>query len=88
MPKVEVILRDEHLRDKTSFDDLPYFDVIVTGNKEFIKTMKSEKKVKFVSRSKICGFDISGENIRKIMRMQRKHLHSNRKFHSLKLNED
>jgi len=68
MPKIEVVVGKKHLRDRTSFDDLPPFDVIVTGNRDFIKEMKGEKPVRFVPRSKIYGFDISGTLLRKVMR--------------------
>lgn len=68
MPKIKVILGKQPLRDRTSFDDLPHFDIIVTGNKSFIKTVKGKKPVRFVPRSKIHGFDISGTMLRKVMR--------------------
>ena len=71
MPKIEVVLGKEHLRDRASFDDLPYFDVIVTGNKEFIENMKSQKPVRFIPRSTIGGYDISGTELRKVMTSSR-----------------
>ena len=68
MPKVEVILGKQHIRDRTSFDDLPPFDIILTGNEQFIKDMKGDKPVLFIPRSKIYGFDISGTVLRKLMK--------------------
>jgi len=71
MPKIEVILGKEHLRDRTSFDDLPHFDIIVTGNKEFVESMKSQIPVRFIPRSTIGGYDISGTVLRKVMTSSR-----------------
>jgi len=68
MPKIEVMLAKEHLRDKSSFDDLPPFDVIVTGNKDFMREMESRKPVRYVPRSTIHGFDIGGTMLRKALR--------------------
>ena len=68
MPKIEVILAKKHLRDRSSFDDLPHFDVIVTGNKDFMREMESRKPVRYVPRSTIYGFDISGTMLRKALR--------------------
>ena len=68
MPKIEVISTKFSLRDKTSFDDFPLFDVIVTGNKDFEKDMKIKKSFRYVPRSMIHGFDISGRLMRKLMR--------------------
>jgi phosphopantetheine adenylyltransferase len=68
MPKIEVISTKFSLRDKTSFDDFPLFDVIVTGNKDFEKDMKIKKPFRYVPRSMIHGFDISGRLMRKLMR--------------------
>jgi nicotinamide mononucleotide adenylyltransferase len=73
MPKVEVILGDMLLRERTAFDDLPHFDVIITGNKDFIKTTKSDKPIRFIRRSTIGGYDISGTAIRKIISAQDNH---------------
>ena len=70
MPKVRVILSKGSLRDRTSFDDLPQFDVIVTGNKELIKSLKGKKPTRFFPRSKIGGFNINGTMLREIWRKQ------------------
>ena len=67
MPKIEVILRKEHLRDRTSFDDLPHFDIIVTGNKKFVENMRSQRPVRFIPRSTVGGYDISGTLLREMM---------------------
>lgn len=70
MPKVRVTLSKGHLRDRTSFDDLPQFNVIVTGNKELIKSLKDKKPIRFFPRSKISGFNINGTMLREIWRKQ------------------
>lgn len=72
MPKIEVMLDKFSLRDKTSFDDFPPFDVIVTGNKDFEKDMKIKKPFRYVPRSTIHGFDISGRLMRELMRSKGK----------------
>lgn len=68
MPKIEVVPGEFSLRDKTSFDDFPPFDVIITGNKDFEKDMKIKKPFRYVPRSMIHGFDISGRLMRKLMK--------------------
>jgi len=70
MPKVRVILSKGQLRDRTSFDDLPQFDVIVTGNQELIKSLKGKKPTRFFPRSKIGRFTINGTMMREIWRKQ------------------
>ncbi len=68
MPKIKIVIGKDHVRDRKSFEDLDPFDVIVTGNRDFIKQMKSEKPIRYIPRSKIHGFDIDGVELRKIMR--------------------
>ena len=68
MPKIEIVIGKDHIRDRTTFEDLPPFDIIITENKDFIKKMKSEKPIRYFPRSKIHGFDINGVELRKIMR--------------------
>jgi nicotinamide mononucleotide adenylyltransferase len=68
MPKIEVIVSREHLRDMKSINHPPFFDVIVSGNKRFLEGVKHLKPVRYVPRSQINGFNISGEKLRELMR--------------------
>ena len=68
MPKIEVIVSKEHLRDMKSIESPPFFDVIVSGNKRFLEGVKHLKPVRYVPRSQINGFNISGETLRELMR--------------------
>ena len=70
MPKVRVLLSNGNLRDRISFDDLPPFDVVVTGNQDLIKSLQGKKPTRFFPRSKIGEFDINGTMIREIWRKQ------------------
>lgn len=70
MPKVKVKLSKGHLRDRTSFEDLPHFDVVVTGNQELIKSLKGKKPTRFFPKSKIGRFDINSTMMREIWRKQ------------------
>jgi len=70
MPKIEVIVSKEHLREMKSIDGPPSFDVIVSGNKRFLEGVKHLKPVRYVPRSQINGFNISGEKLRELMRSQ------------------
>lgn len=70
MPKIRVILSKGFLRDRTSFDDLPPFDVVVTGNQDLIQSMKGKKPTRFIPKSKIGKFDINSTMLREIWRKQ------------------
>ena len=72
MPKIEVIIGSKHFRDATSFDGLPEFDILVTGNEDLIKGLKIKIPVRFVPRSTIHGYDINGTLLRNLMRDQLK----------------
>jgi len=76
MPKIEVIVSKEHLRDMKSIDGSPPFDVIVSGNKRFLEGVKHLKPVRYVPRSQINGFNISGEILRELMRSNKNQQYS------------
>ena len=71
MLKIQVIVSEEHLRDMKSIEDPPFFDVIVSGNKKFLEGVKHLKPVRYVPRSQINGFDVSGEKLRELIRSKK-----------------
>lgn len=75
MPKIEVIVSEEHLRDMKSIEGLPSFDVIVSGNKRFLEGVSHLRPVRYVPRSQINGFNISGEKLRELMRSNQNSVH-------------
>ena len=69
MPKYEVVLTDKGFPDRTTFDDLPPFDVVVTGTEISVKHLRSLGiRVDFVPRSDIGEFEISGTLLRNALR--------------------
>lgn len=53
LPKIKVIVAGKGFIERRKFDDLPRFDVVVTGNLETIKRMeKLGIKARYVPRSK------------------------------------
>lgn len=63
LPKIEVVLTDEGFPVRQAFDDLPNFDVVVTGNNKTIENMRVlGVRVEFVPRSYGVGY--SGEELR------------------------
>ena len=65
VPKYEVVLTDEGFPIRTTFDDLPPFDVAVTGNEMTVNHLRSLGiRVDFVPRSDIGEFEISGTILR------------------------
>jgi len=67
MPKIEVIVSREHLRDMKSINNPPFLDVIVSGNKRFLEGVKHLKPVRYVPRSQIYGSNINGKKFRELM---------------------
>lgn len=66
MPKYEVILTDEGFNERVQFDDLPKFDVVVTGDKRILERLPPLGiKVDYIPRSNLAGFEISGTILRK-----------------------
>lgn len=65
LPKYRVVFADEGFSVRTSFDDLPHFDVIVGGDSGVVSnTRKFGIKNAVVPRSTICGLKISSTLIR------------------------
>lgn len=53
LPKFEVVLTKKGFIERTTFDDLPKFDVIVSGNLEIVRKMeKLGKKTRYIERTK------------------------------------
>ena len=53
LPKIEVILLKKPLMERTSYDDLPKFDVVITGNLEAIQKLeKLGLRTRYVERTK------------------------------------
>lgn len=68
LPKYKVIYVDEGFNTRTSFADLPDFDVLVSGDWGLIRnTEKFGIKNIFVPRSTIYGLEISSTLIRKAL---------------------
>lgn len=68
LPKYKVIFVGEGFTKRTSFDDLPHFDVVVGGDPGIARNMKRLKiNHVHVPRSKIFGMDISGTILRKAL---------------------
>lgn len=66
LPNVEVVLTEEGFPVRKTFNDLPKFDIVVTGNHETIKNMKSLKiPVRYVPRTEGVGY--TGETLRKYL---------------------
>ena len=68
MSKIEVIVSKEGFRFRKRFDDLPYFDVIVSGNRVVLDNVlnNSSHAVRFVPRSEFLGYDISGSELKRL----------------------
>ena len=65
LPKYEVVLVDGGFIERTTFDDLPEFDVVVTGDVPVMEHLRSiGVKVDFVPRSLMGDFEISGTILR------------------------
>lgn len=71
LPKYNVIQSPKSFLKRTRFDDLPPFDVVVCGDVGVIHHMeKLGIKNRHISRSTICGMDISGTILRKALNEQ------------------
>lgn len=67
LPKIQVTMGGKEFLNRTSFDDLPRFDVVVTGNLATIHQMeKLGVKNRYAPRSKIGKLDISGTMLREL----------------------
>ena len=67
IPKYRVIISSEALIERTSFDDLPRFDIIVTGDLKLIKHLeKIGMKYRFIPRTEGVGY--SGTELREVLK--------------------
>lgn len=67
LPKYQFICIRKGLLERENYDDLPKFDVLVSGNPiQLEQAKKFGKMTHFVLRSKIGKFDISGTMLRKL----------------------
>lgn len=67
MNKIEVVTYKQSLMTLVDLSQFPRFDEVVTGNRELIKALKGSVEVRYISRSSLCGYDISGTIIRKVL---------------------
>ena len=67
LPKIKVVLIGKGFMERTSFNDLPKFDVLVASNVELIQRMeKLGIKTRFIERSKgLPGW--SGQELRRLL---------------------
>ncbi len=67
LPKYKVIVIGKGFIERETFDDLPRFDVVVTGNLQTIRKMeKLGIKSRHLRRSKIGPLKISGRMLREL----------------------
>lgn len=66
LPKIKVVLTEEGFPVRKTFDDLPKFDIVVTGNRKTIKNMKSlGTPARYVPRTEGVGY--ASETLRKYL---------------------
>ncbi len=67
IPKYRVIVSSKAMIERTSFDDLPRFDVIVTGDLKLIKHLeKVGMEYRFIPRTEGVGY--SGTELREVLK--------------------
>lgn len=67
LPKYKVIIIGKGFLERDNYDDLPTFDVVVTGNMQLInKLEKLNIKTRHQPRSKIGKLNISGQMLREL----------------------
>ena len=67
IPKYRVIISSKALIERTSFDDLPRFDIIVTGDLKVIKHLeKIGMEYRFIPRTDGVGY--SGTELREVLK--------------------
>lgn len=68
LPKFKVLYIGTGFIERSSFDDLPHFDVVVTGDSEVARHMKELGiEYSWVPRSKIGGMEISSTLVRRAL---------------------
>jgi len=66
LPKFKVVLIKGTIEGSNSSDNLPQFDICITGNKKVVEKIRSfGKKAEFIPRSEGIGY--KGEDIRKLL---------------------
>lgn len=69
LPKYRVIIAGKAMIERTSFDDLPKFDILVTGDLKVIKRLEEiGMKYMFVSRTEGVGY--CGTELREALRWE------------------
>ena len=67
LPKYRVIIIGKGFIERDNYNDLPKFDVVVTGNMQIInKLEKLNMKTRYQPRSKIGKLDINGQMLREL----------------------
>lgn len=70
MPNIQLVSSKGLFRNRVKFDDLPHFDVVVSGNRkciiELIKITSPSFLVRYIDRSSIGSYDISGTRLRTV----------------------
>jgi len=67
LPKYRVIIIGKGFLERDNYDDLPKFDVVVTGNMQLIDKLKRLKiKSRHQPRSKVGRLNISGRVLREL----------------------
>ncbi len=73
LPKYEMICVGKGFQERTRFDDLPHFDVVVAGDLGVIHHIeKLGIKNRYISRSTISGMKISSTLLRKTLNKEDK----------------
>ncbi len=71
LPKYRVIIIGKGFLERDSYDDLPKFDVVVTGNMQLLnKLEKLNIKNRHLPRSKIGKLNINGRMLRELFNEQ------------------
>lgn len=67
LPKYRVIIIGKGFIERDNYNDLPKFDVVVTGNMQIInKLEKLNMKTRYQPRSKIGKLEINGQMLREL----------------------
>lgn len=68
LPKLKVVCVGKGFIERVNFSDLPRFDVVVSGDPLVLQNMRRFGiKCLYVSRSVICGMEISATLLREIL---------------------
>jgi len=67
LPKYNVIIIGKGFIERDNYNDLPKFDVVVTGNMQIINKLEKLKiKTRYQPRSKIGKLEINGQMLREL----------------------